>query len=65
MPRANIYLPAELAASASRLEINLSALVQEQLRQRLRVEQLSIWLGDLAGLPPTGVSHEQALAELD
>ncbi|MGH7610629.1 MAG: type II toxin-antitoxin system CcdA family antitoxin [Candidatus Dormibacteria bacterium] len=65
MPRVNIYLPSELAASAGRLDINLSALVQEQLRARLRAEELGRWLEELGGLAASGVEHGAALGAME
>lgn len=44
MPRVNVYLPADLAAEVSDAELNLSALLQEALRQELAKRRMRDWL---------------------
>ena len=65
MARVNVYLPDDLADAAREAGLNVSSIAQEALRDRLRAESTSAWLGRVASLPTIGVSHEQIVAVLD
>jgi post-segregation antitoxin (ccd killing protein) len=59
--RVNVYLPEELAAAARAAGINVSNVTQEALRRELAARGTDGWLARVAGLPPTGVTHRDAL----
>jgi post-segregation antitoxin (ccd killing protein) len=63
--RVNVYLPDELAEEARAAGLNVSSIVQEALRERLRARSASAWLAGLAALPDTAVAHERVVAALD
>jgi post-segregation antitoxin (ccd killing protein) len=65
MARVNIYLPDELAREAKAAGLNISKITQEALRTALASRRVAAWLDDISRLPPTGVTHEQAMAALD
>jgi len=61
MARVNVYLPDELAAAARAAGINVSNLTQDALRRELAARGTDAWLARIAELPPTGVTHRDAL----
>jgi post-segregation antitoxin (ccd killing protein) len=65
MARVNIYLPDDLAREARAAGLNISKVTQEALRSALASRRVAAWLDGIARLPPTGVTHEQAMAALD
>jgi len=65
MARVNIYLPDDLAREAKSAGLNVSKITQEALRTALASRRVAAWLDDIARLPPTGITHEQAMAALD
>jgi post-segregation antitoxin (ccd killing protein) len=65
MARVNVYLPDELAEEARAAGLNVSSMTQEALRRELARRRTSTWLERVRELPPTGVSHEQALEVID
>lgn len=65
MARVNIYLPDDLAREAKSAGLNISKITQEALRTALASRRVAAWLDDIARLPPTGITHEQAMAALD
>lgn len=65
MARVNVYLPDDLAAEARAAGLNVSRLSQEALRRELARRRTDAWLDHVMTLPPTGVSHDEALAALD
>lgn len=64
MGRVNVYLPDDLADEVRRSGLNVSAVAQEALRAALAARRLSDWLDDVLRLPPTGITHEEALTAL-
>ena len=64
MARVNIYLPEELAREAKAAGLNISAITQEALRSALASRRVVAWLDGILRLPPTGVTHEQAMTAL-
>ncbi len=64
MARVNIYLPDDLAREAKSAGLNISKITQEALRTALESRRVAAWLDGIARLPPTGVTHEQAMAAL-
>lgn len=65
MARINVYLPDELAESARRAELNVSALAQSAIAAELRRRDTDAWLAGLRVGSPTAVSHEAVLEALD
>lgn len=66
MARINVYLPDELAESARRAELNVSALTQSAITAELRRRDTDAWLAGLATHQGASmVSHEAALDALD
>ncbi len=65
MARVNVYLPDDLADAARAAGLNVSSIDQEALRDRLRAESTTAWLGLVASLPKIGVCHERIVAALD
>ena len=61
MARVNVYLPDDLAAAARAAGINVSNLTQDALRQELAARGTDAWLVRIAEMPPTGVTHADAL----
>ena len=45
--------------------LNISRITQEALRAELATHRVAAWLEEVARLPPTGITHEQAMAALD
>jgi len=64
MARVNIYLPDDLAREAKSAGLNISKITQEALRTALASRRTAAWLDDIARLPPTGITHEQAMTAL-
>ena len=64
MARVNIYLPNDLAEEAKAAGLNVSKITQEALRVELATHRVAAWLDGIARLPPTGVTHEQAMTAL-
>lgn len=64
MARVNVYLPDDLAEQARRAGINVSNVTQEALRRQLAGRTTTAWLAEIGRLPPTDVTHDQALAAL-
>ncbi len=62
--RVNVYLPDDLAEAARREGLNVSALTQEALRERLARRRTSVWLERVRVLTPAPVSHEQVMEAL-
>lgn len=64
--RVNVYLPDDLATAAKAAGLNVSAVTQEAVRQRLAARSTDHWLDTL---PTTGsgtnVSHDDAMSALD
>ena len=65
MARVNVYLPDELAAEAREAGLNVSSIAQAALRDALAACRMSAWIEVVRKLPPTGVTHEEAIAALD
>ena len=65
MARVNVYLPDELAHAVREADLNVSAIAQEALRAELAAQRQHAWLDEVRRLPPTGITHEEALAALD
>lgn len=68
MARINVYVPEELAESARRAGLNVSALTQSAIAAELRRRDTDAWLAGVAtlhGASRTTVSHEAALEALD
>lgn len=64
MARVNVYLPDELALAVRPLDLNLSALVQAAVRQRLDTLRIDSWLSELATQPTNRTGHRKTLAGL-
>src|SRR5690625_5150105 len=66
MARLNVYLPDELAAEAKEAGLNVSAVTQKAVRQRLAELSTDHWLSMLNSAPPAShVDHDRAIAALD
>ncbi|WP_375400460.1 type II toxin-antitoxin system CcdA family antitoxin [uncultured Amnibacterium sp.] len=65
MPRVNVYLPDDLADGARRAGLNVSALVQDAIRQALGAQETNRWLTGLPKESAHAVSHELTLQALD
>jgi post-segregation antitoxin (ccd killing protein) len=65
MARVNVYLPEDLAREAKAAGLNISRITQEALRTELAAHRVNAWLEGVAALPPTGITHEEAMAALD
>lgn len=65
MSRVNVYLPDDLAEAARAAGLNVSAIAQEALRDRLRATGTTAWLAGLPLLTEPGLTHEQVVAALD
>jgi len=63
--RLNVYLPDDLAAEAKKAGLNLSAVTQEAVRQRLASRSTDAWLATLKATPSEHVPHDRALNALD
>jgi post-segregation antitoxin (ccd killing protein) len=63
MAKMTVYLPDDLAAVARAEHLNVSAITQEAIRERLRLHSLRDWLDSLPG-PGAGrsVSHDDVIA---
>ncbi len=61
MARVNVYIPDALAAEAKAADLNVSKLTQKALKSALGADRTTAWLGSVAALGPTRVSHEDAL----
>jgi len=64
MARVNIYLPNDLAEEAKAAGLNISGIAQDALRAELAAHRVGAWLDGVAALPPTGITHEEAMAAL-
>ncbi len=64
MARVNIYLPDDLAREAKSAGLNISKITQEALRVELATHRVAAWLDGIVRLPPTGITHEQAMTAL-
>jgi post-segregation antitoxin (ccd killing protein) len=58
MPRVNVYLPADLASAVSDAELNLSALLQQALREELSKRRMRDWLDSRHALPSVEVPDD-------
>lgn len=65
MSRLNVYLPDDLAAEARKAGLNLSAVTQEAVRQRLAAQSTDEWLSTLPRASSPPVSHDAAMDALD
>lgn len=65
MSRVNVYLPDDLAEAARAAGLNVSAIAQEALRDRLRASGTTAWLAGLPLLADARVTHDQVVAALD
>lgn len=65
MSRVNVYLPDDLAEAARAAGLNVSAIAQEALRDRLRATGTTTWLTGLPLLTDPGLTHGQVVAALD
>lgn len=63
--RLNVYLPDDLAAQAKQAGLNLSAVTQDAVRQRLAAQSTDGWLAALPRASAAPVSHKAALQALD
>ena len=61
MARVNVYLPDDLAEEAKAAGLSLSGLTQEAVRKAIARHHADEWLDHVAGLPATGVSHDEAI----
>lgn len=61
MARVNVYLPDDLAAAARAAGINVSNVTQDALRRELASRGTDAWLGRIADLTSTGVTHADAI----
>jgi post-segregation antitoxin (ccd killing protein) len=64
MARVNVYLPDDLAEAARDAGLNVSALTQEALRDRLRARTTTAWLETLPSLGAR-LTHDDVLVALD
>jgi post-segregation antitoxin (ccd killing protein) len=64
MARLNVYVPDDLAASARREGLNVSALTQDAIAAALAARATDQWLSSL-GTEERDISHEDVLAALD
>lgn len=64
MARLNVYVPDELAASARREGLNVSALTQDAIAAALAGRATDEWLASL-GTEEHHISHDDVLAALD
>lgn len=63
MSKMTIYLPDDLAAAARAQKLNMSAITQDAVRQRLMLGRLESWLRSVAGPPPErSVTHDEVIA---
>jgi heme oxygenase len=58
MPRVNVYLPEDLASEVSAAELNVSAIVQQALRDELAKQRASAWLDGVRALPPVDIPED-------
>ena len=64
--RFNVYLPDDLAKEAKKAGLNLSAVTQEAVRQRLDSRSTDAWLDTLvAETAAARVPHDRAIEALD
>jgi post-segregation antitoxin (ccd killing protein) len=62
MGKMTVYLPDDLAAAARGEHLNVSAITQEAIRERLRLHSLRDWLDSLPGpAPGRSVSHDEVI----
>ena len=61
----NIYLPDDLAAKARAAGLNISALARAAVDAELARASTDEWLERVLALPPTSVSHKEAIEALD
>lgn len=61
MARVNVYLPDELVERVRAAGLNVSNVAQNALRRELDRRRSSDWLARIRSLPPTSVSHADAL----
>ena len=60
-----MYVPDDLAAAARAEHLNVSAITQDAIRERLRLHGLRDWLDSLPGpAPGRSVSHDQVITAL-
>jgi post-segregation antitoxin (ccd killing protein) len=64
MARVNVYLPDDLAEQARDAGLNVSGLTQEAVRRALAAARTDAWLDEVAGLRPTGVSHDDVITTI-
>lgn len=64
MSRVNVYLPDELAEEARREGLNVSAVTQDALRERLARLRTRAWLERVRRFPPADVAHDQVMEAL-
>lgn len=65
MSRVNVYLPDDLADAARAAGLNVSAIAQEALRERLQATGTTAWLAGLPLLAERGLTHDRVVAALD
>lgn len=65
MARVNVYLPDDLADAARAAGLNVSGITQEALKAALAERDTNRWLDSIARMPPTQVTHAQALNAVD
>jgi post-segregation antitoxin (ccd killing protein) len=61
MARVNVYLPDDLAEASRAAGLNVSRIAQDALRAALEATATSTWLDGVRTLPPTGITHDDAL----
>jgi post-segregation antitoxin (ccd killing protein) len=66
MTRLNVYLPDDLAARAKQAGLNLSAVTQEAVRQKLAARSTDSWLSSALHSVSAGtVAHDRGLEVID
>jgi post-segregation antitoxin (ccd killing protein) len=63
--RVNVYLPDDLAERARAARLNVSAIAQEALRNRLAREATDRWLERVRALPRHEIEHASVIEALD
>lgn len=58
MARVNVYLPDDLARAARDADLNVSAVVQDAIRDVLVEDATDAWLDSLQALHPLGLGHD-------
>ena len=65
MARVNVYLPEDLAEAVREAGLNVSGIAQDALVEALSGLDADQWLGEVARLPRTDVTHDSVVDAVD